>query len=251
MPSKKGGTPAPRGHHFQFAFTKVQLVLLAFALAGIVGLSFGLGVTVTQREAERRAGPGAAESSRYGLEDAARPPRRTRVPLPPAEEEKTAAAEPDFYKTLVKKRPPGHRVLSPIPLPEGGKLPEPPSRNAAGSPGVKAFGAAGGPGASAENGAGRGGIPPENGLSARAETSAGDGYTVQLLSVRRRARAEEAVRNLSRMGFQAVVVQADLKEKGVWHRVRVGRYPDRASAERALAELRVKTPFKKGRILPL
>ena len=73
MPSKRGGAPPPRGHHFQFAFTKVQLVLLASALAGIVGLSFGLGVTVTQREAERRAGPGGAESSRYRLEDAARP----------------------------------------------------------------------------------------------------------------------------------------------------------------------------------
>ena len=149
------------------------------------------------------------------------------------------------------KKPAGRPALAPIPLPEGGRHPEPPARKAAGAPGKMPSGAAGGPGAPAENGPGRGGIPPETGLSARAETSAGDGYTVQLLSVRRRARAEEAVRNLSRMGFQAIVVQADLKEKGVWHRVRVGRYPDRASAERALAELRVKTPFKKGRILPL
>ena len=118
MPSKRGGTPAPRGHHFQFAFTKVQLVLLAFALLGIIGLSFGLGVTVIQREAERRAGPGAAESSRYGLEDAARPPRRTRVPLPQEKEEKKAAAEPEFYKTLLKKRLAGRQALPPIPLPE-------------------------------------------------------------------------------------------------------------------------------------
>ncbi len=251
MPSRRGRTSAPRGQHFQFDFTQVQLILLAFALAGIVGLSFGLGVTVTQWEAERRAGPGATESSRNGLRDAARPPRRTRVSLPPGKEKKMAAVEPEFYKTLVKKRPAGHQALSPIPLPGGGRPSDPPVRKEAESSGKVASGAADGPGGSAGNASGRGGVPPANGFSARSKTSAEDGYTVQLLSVRRRARAEEAVRNLFRMGFQAVVVQADLKERGVWHRVWVGRYPDRASAERALAELRVKTPFKKGRILPL
>jgi cell division septation protein DedD len=61
-----------------------------------------------------------------------------------------------------------------------------------------------------------------------------------VLSVKEAERAERSLRELLRKGIPAFIERADLGNRGVWHRVRVGRFWTRTSAERTLQELRRK-----------
>ena len=60
-------------------------------------------------------------------------------------------------------------------------------------------------------------------------------FTVQVASVREVSRAQDLERRLKQRGYSAFVLKTDMKEKGVWYRVRVGRFETREGA-RTMAE---------------
>lgn len=61
------------------------------------------------------------------------------------------------------------------------------------------------------------------------------GWTVQLGSAQTRGEAEELARKLQRLGPR--IEEADIPGRGHWFRVRLGRFPDRASAEKYKADV--------------
>lgn len=64
------------------------------------------------------------------------------------------------------------------------------------------------------------------------------GFTVQVRSSPNEADAKAAVASLAAAGFEAYVVRADLGARGVWYRVRVGRFESREDARKTAAKLR-------------
>ena len=52
--------------------------------------------------------------------------------------------------------------------------------------------------------------------------------------------AQDEVKRLKRRGFAAFVVSSELPGKGVWHRVRLGSFTNKAAAERLQKSVREK-----------
>ncbi|MBK7996500.1 MAG: zinc-ribbon domain-containing protein [Blastocatellia bacterium] len=65
-------------------------------------------------------------------------------------------------------------------------------------------------------------------------------YTVQVRATQSQGEAESIGKKLRSSGAEAYVVRADLGAKGIWYRVRVGRYQSFAEAQKAGAELKNK-----------
>jgi cell division protein FtsN len=65
-------------------------------------------------------------------------------------------------------------------------------------------------------------------------------YTVQTASYQERNMAEDEVKRLKKRGFAAFVVSSELPGKGVWHRVRLGSFSNKAVAERLQKSVREK-----------
>jgi cell division protein FtsN len=65
-------------------------------------------------------------------------------------------------------------------------------------------------------------------------------YTLQISSHQEKSTADEEVRKLKYRGFAATVVASELPGKGKWYRVRVGRFADKASAEKLQQQIRDK-----------
>jgi cell division protein FtsN len=57
-------------------------------------------------------------------------------------------------------------------------------------------------------------------------------YTIQTASYQDRHMAEDEVKRLKKRGFAAFIVTAEMPGKGVWYRVRLGSFTNRASAEK-------------------
>lgn len=64
------------------------------------------------------------------------------------------------------------------------------------------------------------------------------GFTIQVRSSPNEAEARQFVDSLKSAGFDAYVMRADLGAKGVWYRVRVGRFQTREEAQREVGKLR-------------
>jgi cell division septation protein DedD len=71
-------------------------------------------------------------------------------------------------------------------------------------------------------------------------------YTVQTASYQERSMAEDEVKRLKKRGFAAFIVSSEIAGKGVRHRVRIGRFANRAAAEKIQ-----KTIHEKERILTI
>ena len=68
-------------------------------------------------------------------------------------------------------------------------------------------------------------VPPPVVKKAAAPSAAKDGkYTVQVASFKSGEEADELKKRLADKGYDAFVTSADLGDRGVWHRVRVGRF---------------------------
>jgi cell division septation protein DedD len=70
-------------------------------------------------------------------------------------------------------------------------------------------------------------------------------YTIQLASYPEKGLADEEVKNKKRQGYVAFVVPFK-QDKSIWYRVRLGRFTNRADAEKLLRELKSKdggSPF--------
>jgi cell division septation protein DedD len=70
--------------------------------------------------------------------------------------------------------------------------------------------------------------------------SASGAFVVQIASFRTAEDAQKLRKRLMGMKIDAFVEQADLGEKGVWHRVLAGPYAERATADQVAAQLKQK-----------
>lgn len=65
-------------------------------------------------------------------------------------------------------------------------------------------------------------------------------YTVQISAYQEKGMAEDEVRNMKKRGYAAFIASADLPEKGLWYRVRLGSFQSKASAEKLQKEILAK-----------
>ena len=70
-----------------------------------------------------------------------------------------------------------------------------------------------------------------------ARSSSGPGYSVQVGSFRARAQAEQLHSRLMQKGYPARIEASQIIGKGVWYRVRVGHFAERAAADRTAQQL--------------
>jgi cell division protein FtsN len=82
--------------------------------------------------------------------------------------------------------------------------------------------------------------PPAKKEPAAASSSTKLRYTVQTASYQERGMADDEVKRLKKRGFAAFVVSSELPGKGVWHRVRLGSFSNRATAEKLQKAVREK-----------
>lgn len=78
---------------------------------------------------------------------------------------------------------------------------------------------------------------PPSGRPVAAAPETGGTLTLQVAALQDLEVARELTERLRRQGLEAYLVSATLPGKGVWHRVRVGRFRDRQAAEALLRRL--------------
>ncbi|MEW6097090.1 MAG: SPOR domain-containing protein, partial [bacterium] len=72
------------------------------------------------------------------------------------------------------------------------------------------------------------------------QLSEGEYFTIQLQSSQDRERVEELLTELRGRGYAAYAIAADLKEKGMWYRIRLGKYNTHEEAVKDAENLRSK-----------
>jgi len=65
-------------------------------------------------------------------------------------------------------------------------------------------------------------------------------YTVQIAAYPEKGLAEDEVRKMKKRGYAAFIASSELPGKGMWHRVRLGSFLNRAAAERLQKDIRTK-----------
>ncbi|MBI3129129.1 MAG: SPOR domain-containing protein [Candidatus Tectomicrobia bacterium] len=241
---RRDEAPSSETRLIRLTLSKLQIGLMAAGLAALLAAAFGLGSLLGGREAdERAAAPGRTTVVRLD------PP-----PAPAAGE--AVPPDPQFYKDLTAPpRPFQEASPSLIRLPDGKEPPKSPAREAQEPPAVRV------PPPEPEGAAPREEARPQAPAPAapRGEVKAPeppfskDGppkFTIQVLSAREPGQAERLLRELLRRGIPAYIERADLGPRGVWHRVRVGRFWSRASAEQTLQDLRRKA-VRGASVVPL
>jgi cell division septation protein DedD len=78
---------------------------------------------------------------------------------------------------------------------------------------------------------------PSNTSPGGRQPSAEAGYSVQVGSFRAREEAEQLRHRLTQRGYPVWVQPSIVTGQGIWYRVRVGHFPDRATADRAAQRL--------------
>jgi cell division septation protein DedD len=86
-------------------------------------------------------------------------------------------------------------------------------------------------------------VPPQTAVLPPPPANPGK-YTVQIGATQDRAEAHEMVNRIAKAGLRPYVVQAKLPGRGLWYRVRVGAFADRAAADqyRKDIERELRTP---------
>jgi len=74
-------------------------------------------------------------------------------------------------------------------------------------------------------------------VSEKAEFSPAS-YSIQVSSYKEKATAQRALERIQKNGHEAYLVSKDLKEKGVWHRIYIGRFATRSSAEEFMQKIK-------------
>jgi len=67
-------------------------------------------------------------------------------------------------------------------------------------------------------------------------------FTIQVASFKKEKYARSAVKKLESQGYSGKIVTKDLNNKGIWHRVYVGAFQDKAEARNYLAKIRGNYP---------
>lgn len=76
------------------------------------------------------------------------------------------------------------------------------------------------------------------------------GFTIQIRSSPNETDAKQFADSLKAAGFDAYVMRADLGAKGIWYRVRVGRFQSREEAQREIGKLRSSAKASEAIIQP-
>jgi DedD protein len=220
---------------------------IAFAALLFLGAAFSLGVLVGKRLASRAAVPASLDD----LEalDAEAAPRPGRASPPPAGRGEVTRpgtgngsprAEPAATQDTVRVREPA--VASPVPLPAAQSTPPPPAPPARPVP-VRTIPAP--PAAtSVAPGARTAQVTaPQTGALPAPPPDLGK-FTVQVGATQDRVEAREMVARASKGGLHPYVAEARLAGRGLWYRVRMGAFADRAAAEqyRRDVERELRTP---------
>lgn len=64
-------------------------------------------------------------------------------------------------------------------------------------------------------------------------------YTIQVSSFKDKAQAQTFEAKLKKKGFAAQITTVEIKDSGLWYRIRVGNYKDRKEAEKIAEQLRL------------
>jgi len=82
----------------------------------------------------------------------------------------------------------------------------------------------------------------DSGVTDRQKASKKQPYSVHAYSFKAEQDAQNEIKRLRGLGFDAYLATIELEEKGTWHRVKVGHYATRAEAVQAAQEIRQKNP---------
>lgn len=242
---------------YQIVFSKLQAGVFVAALFALMTAFFSFGYLLAERGASSglAGGEGKLAASRSGQGEDAGSGAVVAIESAPKKEAPDRSAdviEPEFYRDLVEEEEENEQPIDPIKLPEAKKTAPKPALPPAAPPEARPPKEAREPPrkkASMETPARK----PEKRTAANPRApkpwTAGSGYAVQVASVKKFDEALRIVRKLRRAGFQAYIRNVDLGARGRWHRVRVGRYRDRAEAQKALSEIKGRTNYRGARVI--
>ena len=207
----------PARERFEFSLDASQVAGVILGSLAALGCAFLLGSYLGRKVAERplpapvAAAPAAARAAADPLAGLDQAPRPAASDTP---------AQLTFHETLTSTRPPPDRL--------------PPAQAPAPAPAKVAEAAAPAPAAVAPA------APPATVPSSpKAVDPASTGWFVQLKATQDRADADRTAARFASRG--ARVVAAEVPEKGLWYRVRIGPYADRRAAERVIGEVEKST----------
>jgi cell division septation protein DedD len=86
--------------------------------------------------------------------------------------------------------------------------------------------------------------PPASASGIRDPVTGRGSLMLQVASYKDQANAQKLLQDLSAEGYTGTVVRAELGERGLWFRVRIGPYSDEGEAERVLKKLRDERKLK-------
>ncbi|MCM2265560.1 MAG: SPOR domain-containing protein, partial [Desulfuromonadales bacterium] len=208
----------------QRRFERRQILLMTILVLAVTVASFFLGVMVGER--------GSLFGSRV---EAPRLPMAQIAPPPLPSSAPAGAQKLTFYDDLPKGN--SAPLGSGINMPKGGYLPPPPpaavAPAAAVAPPVAEAAVVKEPAARAPAAA-----PAPAREVAAPKTSAGGSFVVQIAATKDQAEARRLVDKLKGKGFATSSERADLGAKGIWYRVVVGPYGDKATADKAASQLK-------------
>ena len=253
---------------YRIVFGKLQAGAFALVLLAGMGASFGFGYLW---------GTGGASGKKVMAEVKPEPEAGKKGERKAAERETVAALikkhereaqtetakkpadviKPKFYKDLLKENQENEQPIEPIKLPEvRKKIPPKPAlppaevvENSADQekPLDEQAGEKNTEKKENTNGAG-----DDTQMRAEADTRSSkpwakaSGYTIQVVSVKKFDEALRVVRKLREAGLKPFIKNADLGARGKWYRVRVGHYPDKAEAQKALSGMRARIRLQRA-----
>ncbi len=252
---------------YRIVFGKAQAGIVALILlVGMAG-SFGFGYLWGAGGASNKTSKTGVASAPEALEkDVEKKAERSAVveqkKMPEPKKEtpiKTAdAIKPKFYQDLLKENQENEQPIELIKLPVVKKIippkPAPPTEAVAAEPPEKEKPLDRKAEAKEEKTNGIGDEPRKRekpGARTSKPWTRASGYTIQVVSVKKFDVALGVVRKLRNAGFQPFIKNADLGSRGKWYRVRVGHYRDKAEAQKALSDMRVRLKLLKAKIVTM
>jgi len=86
-------------------------------------------------------------------------------------------------------------------------------------------------------------LPQQIKTASTGHAGTGDGFAIQVASLKDLKAADEIVKQLKAKGYPAYTTTAKIPEKGIWYRVRIGKFKDRFETGDMLSRLK-KDKFK-------
>ena len=223
-------------HLLQFSLTKQHFALFICGVFIMLAASFSLGIVVAKKRVRTANYYNLATSG--GSEAAVKITPRNSLKGRTARASESSTIEPGFYGDLLGKKKPGAEKLPPLKLstsPTSGpsrenkpKDSKPNRQQPASKPSL-----------------------PARPQVITLELSTTPRFTIQVATVKKPAYAIRIHQNLRGKGYAVFIKRVDLKGKGEWLRIYIGRVINKNTATRALRDLHVKTVIQGGKIVRL